>query len=70
VYDKHKNQHQNIMHVHLGDSHGFSWKFYNYMRQNETLMACPCRGAACFCQGCSRECGEDGINVGPDIPQE
>jgi len=54
----------------LGSDHRYSWKFYNYMNHNETLKACPCRGAACLCQGCGRDCGEDGITVGPNIPLE
>lgn len=40
------------------------------MRNNETLKACPCRGAACLCQGCSMICEDNGISVGPNIPEE
>lgn len=58
------------MHLFEGANHIFSWKFYNYMRYNDTLQACPCRGAACLCQGCSMKCDDDGISVGPNIPEE
>lgn len=52
----------------LCHSHVYAYKLYGYLAGNDTIKACPCMGARCKCQGCSFECGDDGITIGPHTP--
>jgi len=51
-------------------NHRYSWKLYKYLAHNETIKACPCRGAACLCNECQFDCGDDGISIGVHIPKD
>lgn len=53
----------------LCHSHIYAFKLYGYLARNNTVKACPCKGAMCKCHGCSFECGKDAIVIGPDTPE-
>ncbi|CAL8118016.1 unnamed protein product [Orchesella dallaii] len=48
-------------------SHSYSWQLYNFALNNDTVKACPCKGANCFCKGCSTNCN-DPVSIGWHIP--
>ncbi|ODM91047.1 Phospholipase A1 [Orchesella cincta] len=48
-------------------SHSYSWQLYNFALNNDTVKACPCKGATCLCNGCSFECTNP-VRVGWHIP--
>ncbi|CAL8118014.1 unnamed protein product [Orchesella dallaii] len=50
-------------------SHSYSWQLYNFALNNDTVKACPCKGANCLCKRCSLDCS-DPVRIGWYIPSD